>query len=93
MRALGGGDEHLASVIQAIVALGRSLNMTITGEGVETEMQAEFLSQVGCDQLQGFHLGRPLPLDRLPGVILKDFRAVLPGEEEEAAAAQLGQTG
>jgi len=93
VRALGGGDEHLASVIQAIVALGRSLNMTITAEGVETELQADFLNRVGCDQLQGFHLGRPMPVDTLPGVILSDFRSVLPGEEPEPPAAQLGQTG
>ena len=72
-RALGGGDEHLASVIEAIVALGRSLGMTITAEGVETEAQADFLRQVGCDQLQGFHLGRPMPLERLPGEILEGF--------------------
>ena len=86
MRALGGGDEHLASVIRAIVALGRSLNMR-----VETEMQADFLSRIGCDQLQRFHLGRPLPLDRLPGVILNDFRAVLPGDETGVAPSSSGR--
>lgn len=86
VRALGGGDEHLASVIQAIVALGQSLAMTITAEGVETEAQAEFLRQVGCHQLQGFHLGRPMPLDRLPAEILKDFRSAIPKEEAAAAA-------
>jgi EAL domain-containing protein (putative c-di-GMP-specific phosphodiesterase class I) len=87
VRALGGRDEHVASVIQAIVALGQSLAMTITAEGVETEAQAEFLRQAGCHQLQGFHLGRPMPLDRLPGEILKDFRSAIPKEEMQAAAA------
>jgi EAL domain-containing protein (putative c-di-GMP-specific phosphodiesterase class I) len=86
VRALGSGDKHVASVIQAIVALGQSLNMIITAEGVETEAQAEFLRQVGCHQLQGFHLGRPMPLERLPGEILNDFRSAFPRDERQSAA-------
>jgi EAL domain-containing protein (putative c-di-GMP-specific phosphodiesterase class I) len=74
-RALSGGDQHLASVIRAIVALGRSLGMIVTAEGVETEAQAEFLRAIGCHQLQGFHLGRPMPLENVAAEVLKDFRA------------------
>ena len=66
------------------MALGRSLGMRITAEGVETEAQAEFLASVGCDELQGFHLGRPMPLERLPAMILKDFRSALPAEKRQA---------
>ncbi|MGH6925117.1 MAG: putative bifunctional diguanylate cyclase/phosphodiesterase [Propylenella sp.] len=77
---LGGGDEHVASVVQAIVALGRSLAMTITAEGVETDAQATFLRRIGVDLLQGFHLGRPMPLENLPAVILQDFRLAMPAE-------------
>ena len=79
-RALGKGDRHLASVIDAIVALGRSLGMTITAEGVETEEQADFLRHAGCHQLQGFHLGRPMALERVAGEILQDFRSAIPRE-------------
>jgi diguanylate cyclase (GGDEF)-like protein len=85
--AIGNGDDHLASVIQAIVALCRSLNLTITAEGVETEAQAAFLSQVGCDQLQGFYLGRPMPLEQAAAEILGDFSSVLPKDEVEAETA------
>jgi EAL domain-containing protein (putative c-di-GMP-specific phosphodiesterase class I) len=74
VHGLADGDEHLASVIQAIVALGRSLGMTITAEGVETKDQALFLSRAGVDLLQGFYLGRPMPLERLAPTILADFR-------------------
>jgi EAL domain-containing protein (putative c-di-GMP-specific phosphodiesterase class I) len=75
-------------VIRAIVALGRSLDMTITAEGIETAAQAEFLSEVGCDELQGFHLGRPMPLENLPAEILKNFRASqLPGPQAGTTAA------
>ena len=61
-------------------ALASGLSMLTTAEGVETGAQADFLQEVGCDQLQGFYLGRPMPLDRLPGIILNDFRDVLAGE-------------
>jgi diguanylate cyclase (GGDEF)-like protein len=74
VRALGGSGDNLTSVIRTIVALGRSLNMTITAEGVETEAQADFLRDIGCDQLQGFHLGRPMPVESLPARILQDYR-------------------
>ena len=39
--------------------LAHQLRMRVSAEGVETEEQAEFLRQLGCDELQGFHLGRP----------------------------------
>ena len=87
-RALGTGDEHLASVIEAIVALARSLGMTITAEGVETEAQAEFLAKVGCHELQGFHLGRPMLLERVAGAILGDFRGAIPTAPETGAATR-----
>jgi EAL domain-containing protein (putative c-di-GMP-specific phosphodiesterase class I) len=59
--------------------------MTITAEGVESEIQAEFLTRVGVDLLQGFHLGRPMPVERLAAVILRDFRA----DNEEKRAPEL----
>ncbi len=90
---LGGGDEHLASVIHAIVSLGRSLDMTITAEGVETEVQADFLRRAGCDQLQGFHLGRPMPLERLPREILRDFRSALSKDDVETPAPRVAREG
>ena len=78
VRALGNGDKHAASVIETIVALGQSLGMRINAEGVETRAQASFLARVGCDELQGFFLGRPLPVEKVAGVILKDFRSAAP---------------
>ena len=56
------GNSSRARVIpQAVVALGKALQMSTIAEGVETESQASILREMGCDQLQGYGVGRPLP--------------------------------
>lgn len=55
-------NSSRAKVIpQAVVALGKALQMSTIAEGVETESQAVILREMGCDQLQGYGVGRPLP--------------------------------
>ncbi len=49
-----------AAIVNTIVALGRVLGLTVTAEGVEEEVQAQALSDAGCDQMQGYLFGRPL---------------------------------
>ncbi len=56
-------DSDDAAIVSAIVALGRALGLRIVAEGVETDSQQVFLSELGCDSLQGFLLGHPLPPD------------------------------
>ncbi|HWB33072.1 MAG TPA: EAL domain-containing protein [Acidobacteriaceae bacterium] len=58
-----------AAIISAIVALGRTLDLEIVAEGVETIAQQEFLTRLGCNSLQGFLLGRPMPADQLIAMI------------------------
>jgi diguanylate cyclase (GGDEF)-like protein len=64
-RSFLGGDEtsneKAMQVISTIIALGHSLEMRVTAEGVETESQVDMLHELQCDQLQGFYLGRPTP--------------------------------
>ncbi|WP_050468925.1 putative bifunctional diguanylate cyclase/phosphodiesterase [Herbaspirillum chlorophenolicum] len=60
VRDLSAGTED-AAIVSAIVALGRTLNLRIVAEGVETEVQQAFLTSVGCDALQGYLMGRPVP--------------------------------
>lgn len=57
------GDD--AAIVSAIVALGQALNLRIVAEGVETVQQQVFLTRLGCDSLQGFLLGHPLPAECL----------------------------
>ncbi len=61
---LSPGSED-AAIISAIIALGRTLNLEIVAEGVETEVQQSLLTRLGCTSLQGFRLGRPMPPDEL----------------------------
>jgi diguanylate cyclase (GGDEF)-like protein len=68
VRELAPGTED-AAIISAIVALGRTLNLEIVAEGVETVAQQEFLTNLGCNSLQGFLLGRPMPPDQLIAAI------------------------
>ena len=52
-------------IVQAIVALGLALGLSVLAEGVETEKQRVLLRLAGCDELQGFLFARPMPLSAL----------------------------
>lgn len=54
-----GSNESLA-IINAVVAMAKSLEMTTTAEGVETAEEAELIRNLGCDKIQGFYFGRPM---------------------------------
>ncbi|PZP65380.1 MAG: hypothetical protein DI592_24530 [Stenotrophomonas maltophilia] len=53
-------NDEDAAIVSSIIALGRTLQLQVVAEGVETQAQREYLSELGCDQLQGYHLGRPM---------------------------------
>jgi diguanylate cyclase (GGDEF)-like protein len=55
-------DPESAAIVRAIITMGACLGMTITVEGVETAEQLAFTAAEGCDQVQGYHVSRPLPL-------------------------------
>ena len=52
-------DPAMRAIVKTIIALGKSLDVTITAEGVETEEQAAMLREFGCPQVQGFLYGYP----------------------------------
>ena len=55
------GNKEAAAIVRAMTTLGRSLEMTITAEGVETEEQFACLIAIGCDQAQGYLISPPRP--------------------------------
>jgi diguanylate cyclase (GGDEF)-like protein/PAS domain S-box-containing protein len=57
--AAQGSAESLA-IINAVVAMAKSLDMTTTAEGVETAEEAELIRNLGCDNIQGYYFGRPM---------------------------------
>ena len=56
-------DSEDAAIVRAILAMGHSLGMIATAEGVESAEQLDYLQLEGCDEAQGFLLGKPMPFD------------------------------
>ncbi len=54
-------DTHDAAIVRAIIALGRSMQLTVIAEGVENSEQQQFLAAEGCEQMQGYIVSLPLP--------------------------------
>lgn len=71
-------DSDDAAIVSAIVALGQALGLRIVAEGVETDMQQDFLTRLGCNSLQGYLLGQPLPADTFMNAIVARERLTPP---------------
>jgi len=60
-------DDRATAIVRAVLGLGRSLDIPVTAEGVETSEQLAFLREEACAEVQGYHIGRPALLDTLGG--------------------------
>lgn len=79
-------DAESRAITQATLALAKLLGLRCTAEGVETLYQADFLSGHGCDELQGYLVGRPQPMEAMQHLIdaaAAEVEASLPAEPEE----------
>ena len=80
--------QRYARIIGTIIDLGHQLDMAVVMEGVETQDQLDFLRTTSCDLAQGFHLGRPMPIDA--ATALATTTAIAPrrtGREDRSADA------
>jgi EAL domain-containing protein (putative c-di-GMP-specific phosphodiesterase class I) len=67
-----GHDGIATSVVSAIIALTKSLDLTVTAEGVETAEQESILGSLGCDFAQGYYFAKPMPLAELEAQLRYD---------------------
>jgi diguanylate cyclase (GGDEF)-like protein/PAS domain S-box-containing protein len=64
-----GQDAPVTAIVQSVLDLARTLGLTVTGEGIETQAQAAHLKAFGCDRGQGFLFARPLAADGIPALL------------------------
>jgi EAL domain-containing protein (putative c-di-GMP-specific phosphodiesterase class I) len=60
-----------AAIVRAILAMAHSLHLKTVAEGVETEKQLEFLREIGCDEVQGYFMAKPLPAQEFADQFVK----------------------
>lgn len=56
-------DARTLTIVKAVIEMARSLGITVTAEGIETQAQQTWMQHLGCDSAQGFLFSRPLPAD------------------------------
>ncbi len=62
-------NPQSAAIIRAMIGLGRGLSLPIVAEGVETRDQLAFLTSENCNEVQGYLIGRPAPIDAFAEIV------------------------
>ena len=70
-----GRSDGAEQIIRTIIMLGKTLGIKVTAEGVETRKQLKFLEEEGCDTIQGYLVGRPMPAASVPDLIAQYNKA------------------
>jgi EAL domain-containing protein (putative c-di-GMP-specific phosphodiesterase class I) len=60
-----GQDPRDTAIVRSVLALAKTLGLTVTAEGIETHQQRELLVEMDCARGQGFLFARPLPAEEL----------------------------
>jgi diguanylate cyclase (GGDEF)-like protein/PAS domain S-box-containing protein len=72
-----GRNPQSAAIVRAVIDLGHALEMSIVAEGVETEEQLGFLIEEGCDAVQGYFIGKPLPIGQYAALVGRNIANVI----------------
>jgi EAL domain-containing protein (putative c-di-GMP-specific phosphodiesterase class I) len=64
-------DADDAKIVRSTIDLGHNLGLKVVAEGIENEAVWQLLAEMGCDQGQGYFIGRPMPADQLVGWLEK----------------------
>ena len=62
-------EKRSEIVIKEIIQLAKNLNMKVVAEGIEREEQVDFLSEQGCDLIQGFYFAKPMKIGAFEKVV------------------------
>ena len=79
---------RVSEILDTIIMLGHRLNLKVIAEGIETELQARLLSDMSCDQFQGYLYGKPMSPEDLPGFVLKNVYDALDSDPGTDAGEQ-----
>jgi len=80
-------DPESAAIARTVISLSHSLKHKVIAEGVETEAQLAFLQRHHCDQIQGYHFSRPLPIDEFAH-LLRSGKTLKLGKDSAGDAAR-----
>ena len=78
-------DEDAQAVVTAIISLARALHLDTTAEGIETEEQLVMLRALGCDDIQGYFIARPMP-----AALVADYLSRTQGGQDKGTLVALG---
>jgi EAL domain-containing protein (putative c-di-GMP-specific phosphodiesterase class I) len=81
-------NAQSAAIVRTVLSLGTALNVPVIAEGVETEEERAFLMKEGCAELQGYLVGRPMPIAAYAGLTDRPS----PGSQRESGRTSLARS-
>jgi diguanylate cyclase (GGDEF)-like protein/PAS domain S-box-containing protein len=85
-------DASDRALVEAVILVGHRLGFTIVAEGVETASQQQWLTDAGCDTLQGYHIGRPQAADAFEALLRPGGSELVPVSADQRAQARSPRT-
>ena len=68
---IGSGNEKNNNILRTVIQMAKSINMDVVAEGVETKVQADYLSSIDCNYMQGYYFSKPVRAEKLETLLFK----------------------